>query len=291
MSKKRIVLNEEKQAWFFIAPFFVLYIIFTLYPILGAFITSFQTGTFTRLKFTGFSNYLKLFSDKVLFQTIINTFAFVIVSTIVYIFFAMLFALWAQNGDRLSSIIRICIYVPTILTISVMTNIWILLFRPEIGVWSYLTQKIGTLSSWNWIRDPFLARYTIVLSTLWWTAGTNMIIIIAYLKSIPKDIYEASSLDGANEIKQFFSITLPNLYPVIRLLIVLQTLASFKLFGQCLLITNGAPDNKTRSIVLYIYDVGFGARNPGYAAAISILLMLILIFFSVMQMKLIKNKD
>lgn len=290
MIKKTNFINEEKLAWLFLIPFFTFYALFTLYPILGAFLTSFQVGTFTKLKFDGFGNYVRLFSDKILHQTFINTFLFVIVSTVLYVILAMLFALWAQKTTRLSTIIRICIYVPTILTISVMTNTWKILFRPEIGVWGYLTKGIGDIASWNWLRDVVLGRWTIVLSTMWWTVGTNMLIIVASLRSIPRDLYEASSLDGAGELRQFFSITLPHLYPVMRLLVVLQTLLSFKLFGQSFLLTGGAPNHMTRSIVLYIYDVGFGARNPGYAAAISIALMLILIFLSVMQMKLMKHK-
>lgn len=286
----KINLKDEKyQAYLYIAPFFILYIVFTLYPIIGDVIMSFQTGTFTRLKFAGLENYKRLLTDKVLLETIKNTFMFVIVSTVMYLAFAMLFALWGQHHNRLSSMIRICIYIPTILIISVMTNIWTLMFRPELGLWSYIF-KGTSLANWNWLRDVNLARWTIVLSTLWWTVGTNMLIMISALRSIPKELYEASSLDGANEIKQFFMITLPHLYSVFKILIILQTLASFKLFGQSMLITGGAPGHSTRSIVLYIYDVGFGSRNPGYAAAISVLLMLILIFFSILQSKLLEEK-
>lgn len=282
-------LIRKYEPYFYIAPFFILYCIFTLYPIIGDIIISFQGGTFTRLKFVGLQNYQRLFSDKVLLQTIINTFLFVIVSVVLYLFFALLFALWGQHQNRISSMIRICIYIPTILIISVMANIWTLLFRPEIGVWSYIFRGTS-LAYWNWLRDVNLARWTIVLSTLWWTVGTNMLIIISALRSIPKELYEASSLDGAGEIKQFFSITLPHLYSVFKVLIILQTLASFKLFGQSMLITGGAPGHSTRSIVLYIYDVGFGARNPGYAAAISVLLMFILIIFSLIQAEFLKEK-
>lgn len=282
-------LISKYEAYFYIAPFFILYSIFTLYPIIGDIIISFQSGTFTKLQFVGFQNYQKLFTDKVLLQTIINTSLFVVVSVVLYLFFALLFALWGQHQNRISNMIRICIYIPTILIISVMANIWTLLFRPEIGVWSYIF-KGTSLAEWNWLRDINLARWTIVLSTLWWTVGTNMLIMISALRSIPKELYEAASLDGAGEIKQFLTITLPHLYSVFKILIILQTLASFKLFGQSMLITGGAPGHSTRSIVLYIYDVGFGARNPGYAAAISVLLMFILIIFSLIQAKFLKEK-
>ncbi len=287
--KNLISKYEKYEAYFYIAPFFVLYSIFTLYPIIGDIIISFQSGTFTKLQFVGLQNYQRLFTDKVLLQTIINTALFVLVSVVLYLFFALLFALWGQHQNRISSMIRICIYIPTILIISVMANIWTLLFRPELGVWSYIF-KGTSLAGLNWLRDINLARWTIVLSTLWWTVGTNMLIMISALRSIPKELYEAASLDGAGEIKQFFTITLPHLYSVFKILIILQTLASFKLFGQSMLITGGAPGHSTRSIVLYIYDVGFGSRNPGYAAAISVLLMFILIIFSLIQAKFLKGK-
>ncbi|MGL5722600.1 MAG: carbohydrate ABC transporter permease [Brevinema sp.] len=282
--------RDTITAYILLLPFMVIFILFILQPMLGAVAMSFQTGTFNKLSFAGLTNYKKIFQDPLVLQALTNTFLFVLTSTLIYIAVAVLFALWSQHPRGISTMLRISFYVPTVLIISIMTNLWFLMFRPELGLWASMTR--GTpLEFWNWIRDVNLARWTIILSTLWWTVGTNMLIVITSLRAISKDIYEAAELDGVTPIQNFFFITLPQLWPTLGILTILQVISSFKLFGQPLLITKGGPDHMTRSIVQYIYDLGFQARNPGYAAAISVLLMALLIIFTLIQMTFGKKQS
>lgn len=281
--------REDLAAWIMLAPFMVVFLLFVLQPMLGAVVMSFQTGPFNKMSFTGVSNYVKMFQDPLVFRTLSNTMLFVLLSTPIYLGMAVLFALWAQNPKGISFLLRISFYIPTILIITIMTTLWVLMFRPELGLWASLA-KGSPVGNWRWFHDISLARWTIVLSTLWWTVGTNMLIVITALRSIPQDIFEAAQLDGVNSFQKFFYITLPQIIPTLSILTVLQVIASFKLFGQPLIITKGGPDHMTRSIVQYIYDLGFGARNPGYAAAISVLLMLCLILLTIVQMKISSRK-
>ncbi|MGL4677383.1 MAG: carbohydrate ABC transporter permease [Brevinema sp.] len=284
MKKQYPKKGENIIAWIMLAPFFILFLLFILQPMVGALMMSFHTGPFNDMSFIGFTNYTKLFQDPLVFRTLMNTVLFVVISTPIYIGMAVLFALWAQHPRGISTMLRISFYIPTVLIITIMTTLWVLIFRLDLGLWSSL--MAGTsLSGWRWLYDAHLARWTIILSTLWWTVGINMLIVIAALRSIPQDIFEAAELDGVNALQKFFFITLPHLLPTLGVLVVLQVIANFKLFGQPLILTGGGPDHMTRSIVQYIYDLGFGARNPGYAAAISVLLMLFLIILTLIQIK------
>ncbi|MGL5955583.1 MAG: carbohydrate ABC transporter permease [Brevinema sp.] len=290
MKKIKQKKGENATAWIMLAPFFIIFVLFILQPLVGALIISFHTGPFNNMTFTGISNYFRLFQDPLVFRTLSNTILFVLISTPIYLGMAVLFALWAQYPSGISTMLRISFYIPTVLVLTIMTTLWILMFRQELGLWASLTE--GTLlNSWRWFYDVNLARWTIVLSTLWWTVGGNMLIIITILRSIPQDIFEAAELDGVNASQKFFYITLPQLLPTLGVLSVLQVIGSFKLFGQPLMLTGGGPDHMTRSIVQYIYDLGFGSRNPGYAAAISVLLMLFLMMLTLIQTKISFRKQ
>lgn len=284
-SLKNGVSKESLLAYLMLAPFVILFTLFIIQPTIGAVIMSFQSGSFANMKFVGFTNYTRLLKDPLILKTFLNTLQFVVVSSTSLMFFSVLFALWAQDKTKLSGFIRIAFYIPSVLVITIMTSIFILMLRPGLGLWHYLT--INTpLNTINWFQDRNFAKTMIVLATLWWTVGGNMLIIITSLRTIPIDIIEAARLDGARPLRIFFKITMPHIMPTLVVLTTLQVIASFKLFGQPLVLTKGGPDHATRSIVQYIYDVGFTGRNPGYAAAISVVFMVFLMVMMVVFQKL-----
>jgi multiple sugar transport system permease protein len=137
----------------------------------------------------------------------------------------------------------------------------------------------------QWILGQGLAWVTLAVTTVWWSVGFSMLLYLAALQEIPDEVYEAAKIDGASKTRQLFSITIPLLTRTHWLVLLLQVLASFKVFGQIHLITQGGPGTSTRSLVQYIYQVGFGKDNMGYAAAISVVLFAILLVFSLIQIK------
>src|SRR5699024_8601185 len=143
----------------------------------------------------------------------------------------------------------------------------------------------GIMAEPFWMADKALAWVTIVGVTLWWSVGFNMILFLARMQDIPDELYEASEIDGANRWKQFLHITLPQLIPIGRVVLLLQILASYKVFAQILLITGGGPGEATRPLIQYIYQKGFTDNNLGYAAAMSYALFFILLILSLVQIK------
>ena len=142
-----------------------------------------------------------------------------------------------------------------------------------------------------WLTDSVLVWVTVVVTTVWWTLGFSMLLFLSALQDIPKQLYEAAELDGASSVRKMFSVTIPILRPTFALVLFLQVIASFKVFGQIYLISGGGPGTITRPIIQYIYTTAFTRNNLGYASAISYALFLILIVFSVMQMHIQNKKD
>jgi multiple sugar transport system permease protein len=153
-----------------------------------------------------------------------------------------------------------------------------------------ILHRIGVVQEIFWLSNANLAWISILIATVWWTVGFNMVLFLAGLQEIPEDLYEAASIDGANKRQQFRYITLPSLRGVIALIMVLQSIASFKLFGQPWLMTQGGPGTATRTLVQYIYETGFRGNDMGQASAMSYVLFVIMIVFAVIQFKFLSNR-
>jgi multiple sugar transport system permease protein len=142
-----------------------------------------------------------------------------------------------------------------------------------------------------WLSDPAWAMPSIVLMTLWWTVGGPMVILLAGLKQIPQTYYEAAAIDGATGWRKLIYITLPLLRPVLLFVMVINVIGAFQVFGQTFIITGGGPENATRVLVQYIYETAFNHYRLGYGAAMSWLLFLVIAAFSILQFKVMRDRD
>ncbi len=176
-------------------------------------------------------------------------------------------------------------FIPSILSVSVISFVAIFMLQPYIGVVNNIIQMFGSSAEPFWLATPSLAWVSIVGVTLWWTVGFNMILFLTALQNIPDDLYESAEIDGATRSEMFWNITLPNLIPIGRVVLLLQVLGSFKVFAQILLITDGGPGTATRPIIQYIYEMGFVRYDLGYAAAISYILFIVLLILSIVQLR------
>jgi multiple sugar transport system permease protein len=173
--------------------------------------------------------------------------------------------------------------------VAVISRIARWFFEPYNGVLSYLFHDWGVLAPGEeimWLRNITLIWVVITLTTVWWTIGFSMMLVVSALQDIPETLYEAAELDGAGKARQLFGITLPSLRPVIYLILLLQMIASFKIFGQIQLISGGGPGTATRPLIQYIYDSAFRQSDMGYGAAMSYALFIILVALSYIQLRL-----
>ena len=275
--------NSGGVAFIFLFPFMLLYGVFTIYPLISGFIMSLHSGRFgMEQKFVGFENYLHMFKDPYFYQALKNTLIFVAISTPLIVVLGLAFGLLSNSKIRGATFIKIATFLPYVLSISVITSIWVYIFKPHLGLINNVLMNLGIIKQQIlWFDKTPLAFTTIIVATLWWTVGFNTILFLAGLQEIPSTLYEASSIDGAGKIKQFFYITLPSLKGVITMITLLQIISSFKIFGQPWLMTGGGPGTTTRPIVQYIYEIGFSNWDVGYASSMSYMLLLIMVLVAI----------
>jgi multiple sugar transport system permease protein len=279
----------------FILPFFLLYTIFTIWPVVqGVYVSVHKWGLMGKQSFVGLDNYTKMLSDKNFTNALINTFKFVVITAPLLVIVAMILALFANRPGKTKKFLRICYYLPSVLSVSVASFIAKYMFAPYRGFINGLGHTIGALASGVeplWMQDTNLVWATISSMTVWWTVGFSMMLFLSALQDISPQVLEAADIDGANKRQQLFSIVLPLLKSTTWLVVLLQVIACFKVFGQIYMITGGGPASSTRPLIQYIYETAFAKGKLGYAAAMSYVLFFILLVFSLVQQMIQKRGE
>ncbi|WP_347549071.1 sugar ABC transporter permease [Pseudalkalibacillus hwajinpoensis] len=284
--------GDHLAAYLFLAPFLIIYGMFMVYPIIKGMKISLSEWKFgLDPEFVGLKNYKTMLSDGYFWEALGNTLYFVLISTPVLIILGLIVALIVNSGLKGTVFLRAGFFLPFILSISVMASIWVFIFQPYTGLLNSILHNLGVEQEIFWLNEPNLAWMSILIATVWWTLGFNMVLFLAGLQEIPKEHYEAAKIDGAGPVRTFFSITLPSLKNVIVLIVVLQTINSFKLFGQPYLMTEGGPGTSTRPLVQYIYEKGFVEQDMGVASAMSYVLFAITIIVAIIQFKFFTGKQ
>lgn len=290
-ASKKKKWKTELSGWLFLLPFLLVYFVFLLFPVIrGLYLSFFDWTIGSEMSFVGLNNYLYMFTDRHFWRAIWNTIYFVLLSTPVLVVFGLMFALIVNSKLKGTTFLRSIFFLPYILSVSVISYLWVFILQPYSGLLNSILSNFG-IGEIFWLNETGLAWLSIVVATLWWTVGFNMVLYLAGLQEIPDEYYEAAKVDGANAWQRFFFITIPSLKRITLLIIILQTIASFKVFGQVWLMTGGGPGTSTRTLVQYIYETGFRADNMGYASAMSYVLFLVTIIISFVQFKLFSAKD
>ncbi|WP_203582116.1 carbohydrate ABC transporter permease [Microbacterium hibisci] len=271
-------------AFGFLAPFLVAFLLFLVWPILHGIYLSFTNQSLTGAggAFVGFANYAEALTDPVMWRSLGNTAWFTILSTIPLVLIALIMALLVDRGLPGQWLWRLSFFMPYLLASTVISQIWVWIFNPQIGAANAILQWFG-LEPIAWLQNPATNMYAIVIATVWWTIGFNFLLYLAALQNIPQQQYEAASIDGAGSWRQMWSITLPQLGPVTVVVVILQVLASLKLFDQAYQMMGGLSSETTRSIVQYIYETGFVGYRFGYSAAISYVFFAVIVILGVIQ--------
>ncbi len=276
----------------FVAPFMAVYLIFQVYPLFHAFIASFfQWDLLTNeASFSGLHNYVKMFTDPSFWGSLVNTLQFVVYSTPVILGAGFFLALALNGAGSKKVLFRTAFFAPYVFSVAVTTLIWGFMFSPQKGLLGELARIIGE-EPISWLTDPNYAMWAIIICTLWWTVGFNMVLFLAGLQDIEPSLYEASAIDGANWFQNLIYITIPSLKRTIELVAVLQIIASFQIFGQVYILTRGGPGGTTRVLIQYIYESGFRDYKLGYASAMAFILFLVMAAVSFLQIKVSKGEE
>lgn len=285
--KKISIYNQNVVGFVFIMPWLVGFLCFTLVPFVMSLILSFTNFNILSqdTRFIGLDNYIKLFTeDKLFLKSLKVTFKFAFISIPLRLIFALFVALILNRKSRAVPVYRVVYYLPSIIGGSVAVSVmWRNLFT-KAGVINSLLQAAGIDCQINWLANTKTALLTLVLLYVW-QFGSSMLIFLSGLKQIPVSYYEAAEVDGAGKIKQFFSITLPLLSPIILFNLVMQIINGFMVFTQAQIITNGGPVNETLVYILYLYQNSFKYYDMGYGSAMAWILLIIVGFFTALVFK------
>jgi multiple sugar transport system permease protein len=276
----------------FAAPALVLIAVFFVLPVAAALMLSFTDfdiyalGDFSRLRWVGVGNYLRLAGDPLFWTALKNTLYFMAVGGPLSVAVSLGAALLVNNRlVRLQGLFRVLFFLPVVTTLVAVAVVWRYLYQPRQGVLNVALSHLG-IGPVDWLGDPDWALPALILMAVWKNFGFNMIVFIAGLQAIPRRLYEAAQIDGASAWQQFRHITLPLLAPTFLFVTVITMIGYLQLFAEPYVMTQGGPANRTLSLGLLMFQEGFRWWNMGYASAIAFALFLLILLGSLVQLRI-----
>lgn len=285
-------------SFLFILPYLAAFGLFLLFPILYGVVISLQDFELLSAAhpFVGLRNYITIFTpgtyeNSIFFRGLWTTFQFVLYSVPLLIVVGLGMAMLVNAlPAKLRGLFRTFYFLPYALSASVMAVIWLMMFDTNAGFINSLLQKLG-LTGIPWLTATPWVWIALVLTTLWWTIGFNMIIFVNALNEVPEDYYEAAAIDGAGAWNKFVSITLPSIRPVMLFVMITSTIASFNIYAQPFLLTRGGPGDTTKVLLINVLDQAFVRKDIGSASAMAILMALLIMMVSIVQFRLTNRKE
>lgn len=291
--KKEMSPKLNRTGWIFILPSIILIVAFVFYPMVQALITSFQTGAGNNLTFNGIGNYKRLLTDTTFRKALSNTVLYLIVQVPIMILLALVISSMLNNKRlKFKGLFRTAIFLPCVTSLVAYSIVFKSLFAAD-GFVNAMLMKFHLIAEpISWITDPVWAKILIILAITWRWTGYNMVFYLSGMQGIDDAIYEAAEIDGAGAVQKFKSITLPMLKPIILFTTINSTIGTLQLFDETMNITQGGPANGTITISQYIYNILFKYSSDfGYAAAVSYVIVVLIVILSFIQLKVGDKND
>lgn len=284
-------LKENITGYLFIAPQLLLFLVFVVYPIIeGVRLSLFQIN-YQQETFIGFENYQRLFADPVFLKSTLNTVVFVVCIVALTVVFALFVAsaVFDKNAKYVS-FIRGSYYIPVMVSMVVMSMVWSFLLNPANGLIPYAARELEMVSV-NFLGDKSLVLPVIIFITFATNVGQAIILYIASMIGVPKDVFEAAEIDGANRMTIIFKILIPLVKPTTIYIIIMNIIAVLKIFVVIQLLTGGGPNNASTTLMYYLYNNAFKYNQLGIASAVGVIMFLITLFLSIPQLRIMFKKD
>jgi len=276
-------MSERRTAWTFVAPALIVIGVFFFVPVLAALVLSltdfdlYALSDLRNLRFVGLGNYIDILKTPLFWKSLGNTFYFVLVGVPLSIAVSLGAALLLDSRlARFKGLFRTALFAPVVTTVVAVAMIWRYLFHTRYGLINYALAKFG-LAPIDWLGDPHWSMPAIILFAVWKNFGYNMIILLAALQSIPRELYEAARIDGASFVQSFRHIMLPMLRPSLLLVSIITVSGYFQLFAEPYVMTRGDPLQSTVSVLYFMYEEGFTWWSLGRASAIAFLLFALIL--------------
>lgn len=271
--------RNQKQAYLFLAPSFLVLAVFVFIPLIGALGISLMNIDIymNDISFGGLKNYLAMRTDDRVWNATLNTIYFALLEVPLQILLALLLVMFMTKNTRLHKLLRTTFYLPYVCSMTAVSIMWAMLLNKNYGMMSYLLGKVG-IQMPSLLADTTWAMPTVILVTVWKGFGYTLTVLSAAALGVSRSLYEAAQLDGANGLQQFFYVTIPGIRDTIGFCVVTTLIMSLQVFDQIYVMTKGGPQNSTETLVGYIYNRGFQTApyDLGYASAVAVYLFLII---------------
>lgn len=274
---------KKYTPYLFLLPAAAVMIVFFFIPFFQTFGLSFfdYSSSLYNPNFVGADNYIKLFKEPVFYKVMFNTFMYLVIAVPFLVTFPLFLAILINQKIRGITLYKILLYLPVIVSIVVAAIAFKWLYAGQ-GILNYIL-SLFHIKSIGWLVDTKWALFSVALVTIWKGIGYYMMIYLASLMSVPKDLYEACDIDGANFITKHLTVTIPHIMPTIALVSTISTISAMKVFAEIYVMTKGGPLNSTKTIVYYIYERAFENLDLGYASALAVVLLVVVMGFSLIN--------
>ena len=282
--KKKFDWKKWCSVMTFVVPALIPLTVFWIYPILRSMLLSLTDWDYMSpsYSFVGLSNYVALFKDTRFYSALWNTFVFGIGTVIPTIIGGMILALLLQKAFRGDGIFKFILFSPWITPTVAISIVWTWIYEPDVGIANHVL-KFFHLPALQWINSSSTAMLAVIIVTVWKSLGYAMIFYITALEKVPKELYEANALDGANSWQRFRDVTLPCISPTTFFLVIITMVNSLQAYDQIQILTQGGPSGSTRTLLYKYYQLGFEEFNMGQATAVAMILILITVMLSLIQ--------
>ncbi len=285
-------MGRIAPGWWFVAPALTLIVVFFVGPVIAAIALSFTDFDLYALadpraaRWVGLRNYSRVMQEPLFWQALRNTLYFALVGGPLTVAASLGAALLVNaRALRWKGTARAVFFAPFVTTLVAVAIVWRYLYHPRYGLLNWLLGHVG-VQPIDWLGDPRWAMPAIILMATWKNFGYNMLIFIAGLQNIPRELHEAAALDGATPFQRFRHVTIPMLAPTMFFVVIVTMIGYLQLFTEPYVMTQGGPLRATTSLVLYMYEEGFRWWRLGVAAAIAFLLFLVIVLFTLLQRRI-----
>lgn len=288
--------KNKKMLCIFLLPAVLLVALLIFLPvILNVYYSMFKWTAYSKsMEFVGLKYFQKLFADEKVWHALLNNAKYAVISIVFQVGLALFIAHLLNNfaNRRFASMTRVIIFIPAVVSLTAIGLLWVIAYNPSIGFVNPVLEKIGLGAiAHDWLGDSKTAMWSVIMVSQWQYIGEMVMLYTVGLQSVPREIYEAASIDGANGFQTFFQITIPMIKSTILMNTTITIIGAFMVFDEVYVMTSGGPGNATEVLATLMYKTGFRKDNMGYASAIGVLLFVITFIFSFIQMRMYNVKE
>lgn len=281
----------KAKPYLFVGPAVVILTVFWVYPIINmGYLSFFKWDLISpKMQFVGLRNFQDLFADQEFWQTFANTVIYTVFVVGLGVGLGLAVAVYLKERTRTNGFIQAVIFSPYVVSLASVALLWMWIMNKDYGLLNSILSAFG-LGAVDWLGDPHVALASLILISVWKSVGYDALILVSAIQGIPSHLYEAARLDRAGAWTTFRKITFPMISPTVFFLVVVDAIASLKVFETIQIMTAGGPQNATNTLVFSLYQYGFQFNKVGYAAAIGVVLLVLIALFAVVYFKLLAKR-